>query len=109
VADAYEPTVDDFRKIRTLVRNQRRVYETNYRELRHHWFAHKVVSDPSVLFAKTNIGELKRLLALLISLYRQLWALFFHGSPFTVDDLSAAKGEDVGSHISQNRIQPVID
>jgi hypothetical protein len=74
-------------------------------------YAHKVVSEPNeaaVLFAKTNIDELKRLLALLASLYQQLWALLFNGKPLTLDAFSKAKGEDVAGYITR-QIQRFVD
>jgi hypothetical protein len=111
LVDAYEPTVADFRKIRRLIRDQRKIYEENYRDLRHRLYAHKVVSEPNevaALFAKTNIDELKRLLAFLASLYQQLWALFFNGRPLTLDAFSKVKGEDVGGHITQ-QVQSIVD
>jgi hypothetical protein len=78
----YEPTPIDFRRIRGHVRKRRRIYENNYRDIRHKWFAHKEVSDQAeiaVLFGKTNIRELQRLFAFLGSLYEALWELFFNG------------------------------
>ena len=80
----YQPlqTPDDFRRLRADVRRHRRVYEANYRDLRNRLFAHKKVSaqaDIDALFAKTNIQELKEILAFLGKLYEALWQLFFNG------------------------------
>jgi len=111
LVDAYEPTVADFRKIRKLIRDQRRIYEVKYRDLRHRVYAHKVVSEPNeaaALFAKTNIGELKHLLAFLASLYQQLWTLFFNGRPLDLDAFSKVKGEDIGGRITQ-QVQSFVD
>jgi hypothetical protein len=102
VSDAYEPTSEDFRLIRKLAGVQRRIYEDNYRDLRHLWFAHKVVSDPSVLFAKTNIGELKRMLGFLASLYQQFWSLFFNGTALRPTDLLKNTVEGPGSRIEED-------
>ena len=80
--DAYVPTPADFRRLRAHVRKHRRVYEANYRDLRHRLFAHKEVSARAginALFAKTNIRELQKMLAFLGSLYEALWQLFFNG------------------------------
>jgi len=79
---AYEPTVHDFRRLRAHVRKWRRVYEKNYRPIRHQVFAHKAISDRSVtaeLFAKTNIREMQRLSTFLCSLHEALWQLFNNG------------------------------
>ena len=80
--DTYEPTGRDFRRIRAHVKKWRRIYESNYRDIRHKWFAHKAVSDQSeiaALFGKTNIRELQLLFAFLRWLYDVLWELFVNG------------------------------
>jgi hypothetical protein len=82
LGDVYEPTPDDFRRIRTLVRKWRNVYDSRYADLRNKVFAHKELSDEgeaAALFAKTKIHELQRLFAFLGSLYEALWQLFFNG------------------------------
>jgi hypothetical protein len=79
---AYVPKASDFRRLRKYVRDRRRLYEAKYRDLRHKVFAHKEVTEPdavAALFAKTNIRELERTLALLGSLHEALWQLFFNG------------------------------
>jgi hypothetical protein len=80
--EAYEPTPNDFRRIRSHIKKRRRAYESNYRDLRHKVFAHKVAADHAevaALFGKTNIRELQRLFAFLSSLYEAHWQLFFNG------------------------------
>ena len=82
VRGVYEPTPSDFRRLRAHVRKRRKIYETNYRDLRHKVFAHKELTDPvavAALFAKTNIRELQRILVFLSSLYDALWQLYFNG------------------------------
>jgi AbiU2 len=79
---AYEPTPKDFRRIRAHIRKRRRIYETNYQDVRHRVFAHRAVSDhaeSATLFAKTNIRELQRIFAFLGSLYEALWQSFNNG------------------------------
>jgi len=81
--DAYEPTARDFRHIRAHVKKRRKIYEANYRDIRHRWFAHKAVSDQTeiaALFGKTNTRELQQLFAFLCWLYEVLWELFFNGN-----------------------------
>jgi hypothetical protein len=79
--NTYEPTSKDFRRIRAYIRKRRKIYETNYRDLRHKVYAHKAMSDAesAELFAKTNIRELQRVFAFLGSLHEALWELFFNG------------------------------
>lgn len=78
----YVPTADDFRKLRRHVAARRKVYENNYRPLRHKLFAHKQLLDPAdikALFAKTKIRELQQLLIFLSRLYEALWELLYNG------------------------------
>lgn len=79
--NAYEPTPKDFRRIRAYIRKRRKIYETNYRDLRHKVYTHKAMSDAesAALFAKTNIRELQHVFAFLGSLHEALWQLFFNG------------------------------
>ena len=62
--DVYEPTASDFRRLRGHIRKYRRIYETNYRDLRHKWFAHKEVAggaDLGVLTGRTSVKEMQLL------------------------------------------------
>jgi hypothetical protein len=80
--DSYEPTARDFRRIRAHVRKRREIYEKNYRDIRHKWFAHKAVSEQTeirALFSNANTRELQQLFAFLSWLYETLWELFFNG------------------------------
>lgn len=79
---AYFPSATDFRRLRTFVRKNRRIYEANYRALRTRVYAHKELSDReavSALFAKTKIAELEQMLRFLHAIYDALWELFFNG------------------------------
>jgi hypothetical protein len=109
VADAYEPTPEDFRRLRAHVRKRRKIYESNYRDLRHKVFAHMEITDRAKvdsLFAKTNIRELQQLFAFLSSFYESLWQLFFNGEKPTlrprrfsvarIRDLPSAAGRRAG-------------
>jgi hypothetical protein len=82
LSDAYEPTPQDFRRLRSHVQKWRKIYVSNYRDLRHKLFAHKEVSDRAetdALLAKTDIRELQRMFAFLGALHEALWELFFNG------------------------------
>lgn len=78
---AYEPTPKDFRRLRTHVKRRRRIYESNYRDVRNQFFAHKGVSNPNAarLFSKGSNRELQQLFAFLGALYHALWELFYNG------------------------------
>ena len=91
----------------------RRIYEKNYRDLRHKVFAHKVADrDETVaLFGKTNIRELQRMFAFLNSLYEALWELFVNGNRlvlrplrFSVKRMRALPSPATGRWATQERI-----
>lgn len=78
----YVPNADDFRRLRRHVAQKRRIYENNYRDLRHHVFAHKMISskkDVQALLGKTNVTELQQLLIFLRQLHEALWQLYHNG------------------------------
>lgn len=80
--DVYVPTGNDFRRLKRYVALRRKIYEQNYRPLRHVVFAHRGVAtraEVSELFAKTNLRELRQLLVFLGRLYEALWHLYFNG------------------------------
>jgi hypothetical protein len=79
---AYVPGPSDFRRLRAHVKKRRRVYEANYRDLRHKIYAHRLVADDAEvepIVAKTSIRELERLLLFLLQFYESLWHLFMNG------------------------------
>lgn len=78
----YEPTIRDFRALRKKVKEYRKIYETNYRDIRHKIYAHKEVSDSEEvqkLFSKTNIMELQKVFVFVNALYEALWQLLNNG------------------------------
>jgi len=83
IAKAYEPTAQDFRKMRARVNGWSRIYEQKYRDIRHSVYAHRLVTTQAELdslFAKTNIREVQRMLLFLVQLYNALWELFVNGN-----------------------------
>lgn len=84
---AYVPVASDFRRLRIHIKKRRRIYEANYRDLRHKVYAHRVVADESEaapIVAKTSIRELERLLLFLLRFYESMWHLFMNGSKPTL-------------------------
>jgi hypothetical protein len=78
----YVPTSDDFRRLKRHLAQRRKIYEANYKPLRHKVFAHRGVSSQAEvadLYAKTNIRELQQLLVFLRRLHETLWQLYFNG------------------------------
>jgi hypothetical protein len=83
IAKAYEPKAQDFRKLRARVQAWSRIYEQKYRDIRHSVYAHRLVTtqaEVDMLFAKTNIREVQRMLVFLVQLYNALWELFVNGN-----------------------------
>jgi hypothetical protein len=80
--DVYEPTSKDFRELRKKVKEFRKIYETNYKDIRHKIYAHKEISDVEEvqkLFSKTNIRELQRVFVFVNALYEAMWQLLYNG------------------------------
>ena len=78
----YEPSSEDFRRLKRHVSIRRKIYQEKYAPLRHKVFAHRGVAtkvEVSELFAKTNIRELQQLLVFLGRLHETLWQLCFNG------------------------------
>ena len=78
----YEPTGEDFRRLKRHLAVRRKIYEEKYRPLRHKVFAHRGVAtrdEVADLFGKTNIRELQQLLIFLRRLHKALWELYFNG------------------------------
>jgi len=102
--NAYEPTLVDFDRIDALVEERRKIYEANYRNLRHKWFAHRGVSKPheiAELFSATNIEELKQIFQFLGLLYEQLWQLLFNGHEPNFKAPFSGMPSDVAEHVIQ--------
>jgi hypothetical protein len=83
----YEPTTNDFQRLKNHVRKHRQTYDKNYRALRNKYYAHKQAADPAsiaALVAKTNIREMQRLFTFLLQLHQALQQLFANGTKPTL-------------------------
>jgi hypothetical protein len=79
---AYEPTIADFRHLRSHVAKRRKIYDAKYRDIRRKFYAHKEAAERAevdALFSKTKVQEIQRLFAFLLSLHDSLWELFYNG------------------------------
>ena len=104
--NSYEPTIRDFRRIRAHVRKRRKTYETNYRDIRHKWFAHRVVSEQTeirALFGRANTRELQQLFAFLSWLYETFWELFFNGRKVALQPLRYSVKRILGSPLPRRQ------
>ena len=78
----YVPTIKDFRALRKKVNEHRKIYQKNYKDIRHKIYAHKQITDAEEvqkLFSQTNIRELQKVFVFVNSLYETLWQLFHNG------------------------------
>ena len=83
IEEAFEPTRDDFRAIRTIIDEQRSIYNDRYKPLRDEFFAH----TPKILETSlqerlddTGVDELQRMVSLLVALSDALRDTFCHGA-----------------------------
>lgn len=116
---AYVPTRDDFRRLKRQVALKRKIYEENYRPLRHKVFAHRGVTTSeqvNELFNKTNLRELRQLLVFLGRLYEALWQLYFNGhkptlrpARFSVERMLEQPSPNVGHGKLQERLVNEIE
>lgn len=82
VQDAYEPTSEDFHRLRGELSKHRRVFEQNYRPIRHKLFAHlgkDYIGKNDELWEQTNIGELETILWFLHDLKETLFDAYHNG------------------------------
>ncbi len=78
----YEPSPEDFRRLRRHLQKRKTIYEKNYDPIRDNYFAHNVATkaeEVEELFAATNIQELQRMVGFLAALHSALWSLFENG------------------------------
>ena len=87
---AHVPSTADFRRLRSHIKERRRIYEARYRDLRHKVYAHRVVGEDDELapiVAKTNVRELERLVLFLLRFYESMWHLYMNGRKPTLGRL----------------------
>jgi hypothetical protein len=78
----HEPTSKDIRNLKKHVAKRRRIYEENYKPLRHQIFAHRgrmTKAEVDKLFAETNNSEMQKMLIFLSRLHESLWQMYFNG------------------------------
>jgi hypothetical protein len=78
----YEPTQDDFRRLRKHVARRKNAYMGAYRDIRRKVYAHReLVSQPDLdaLFSQTTISGLKGMVIFLSELHETLWELYHNG------------------------------
>jgi hypothetical protein len=82
IKSVYEPTGEDFRRLKRHVATRRKTFEANYQPIRHRLLAHRAVtSDVEIdaLFKGTNTRELQLIAVFLTRLHQALWEAFNNG------------------------------
>ena len=80
--NVYEPTIEDFRRLRRLVVKYRRIYEQGYKDIRHKIFAHREIADKydiDKLFQKNKCYRNAAIIGLSVKIHDALWQLFHNG------------------------------
>ena len=83
MARAHNPQKSDVRRLHKLVKKYRKIYSSQYEEIRNRHIAHTDIVDEvelAALYAKTNIRDLERLIIFLNKFHNTLWNVFFNGT-----------------------------
>jgi hypothetical protein len=78
----YTPRQRDFQRLRRHVGKHRKVYESQFRDIRNKLYAHNEIVDPAeiaALFSKTRLKDLQRLVLFMNQLYEAVWQLLHNG------------------------------
>ncbi len=80
--NAFQPDASYFRMLKHLIRPKRDIVEKIYKEIRHVYFAHTILTDKTEvqkLFSQTNKKELEDILYFLYDLMFGIFELFYNG------------------------------
>jgi hypothetical protein len=82
MARVHGPERADVRRLSKLVKKYRKIYVSQYEEIRNRHIAHTEIVDDAelaALYAKTNVRDLERLIVFLNKFHKALWELFHNG------------------------------
>lgn len=82
VSDIYEPSTNDFRRLKRLIATRRREYESMLRPWRHKLYAHRGVLDSTELEEvppDIEAARLQKLVTFLPRIHGLLWRLYYDG------------------------------
>lgn len=82
IKNAYEPKQADFKALKKNVSRVQKIYEDNFRPVRHKVFAHndsEHISKPGDLFSVTTIDDAEDILNTLYKVERVIWDLYSNG------------------------------
>lgn len=86
---AYEPTEEDFKRLRGEIAKKRRIFEETYQPIRHKLFAHNdkgYLGRHDELWKQTNTDELESLLWFLHDLKETLFDTYMNGRPLELKE-----------------------
>jgi len=89
IENAYEPTEDDFQKLRGAITKHKKIYEKIYRPIRNKVIAHKdqeTISVQEELYKKTDIGEIEDILNILFQVKEVVYQLLHNGRLCNIGD-----------------------
>jgi len=86
VRAAYEPSLDDFRRLREEVESRWKIYKDIYRPIRCRVIAHRVLTDAESLqlFSRTNRTQLQEVCVFFVALHAALSRLYRRGEPIQI-------------------------
>lgn len=112
LVSVHVPTAKDIRKLRRRVAERRRLYEAQFRPLRHKFFAHKVAASPdeiAVISANAKIRDLELLVGFLNQLHETLWQMFHNGARPVLRPMPSSAARLVHRRLNEwhNRVQEI--
>ncbi len=87
IDNTYEPTLEDFRKIKNIVNDFGKVYRNDYKDIRHLIFAHTKLIEKSELknlFLNTSKNKLEEIFITLKYLMTGLFGLYHNGQKIEI-------------------------
>ncbi|MHC4873905.1 MAG: AbiU2 domain-containing protein [Planctomycetota bacterium] len=106
MGNVFEPTEEDFQRLRSQVAIKRKIYEGNYRPIRNKLIAHKQVDQldkHSEFWEKTNKEELRGILLFLYSLSEALQDTYLRGAKLVLD------GRDMNEHFFEKDFLKLLE
>ena len=98
IENAYEPTGDDFQRLRGEITKHKKIYEEIYRPIRNKVIAHKdqeTIDVRTELYRKTDIGEIEEILNVLFQVKEVVFQLLYNGKLCKIGDFNFNEEERV--------------
>ena len=98
IENAYEPTENDFQRLRGEITKYKKIYEKIYRPIRNKVVAHKdkeTIAIQRELYEKTNIGQIEEILNNLFQVKEVVFQLLHNGTLCNIGDFNFTEEEYV--------------